>query len=113
MRVARASLLMTAIVGLLVGSSSVLNAGYRGEVPVVVDADRRYASGSVGSVRASGDGEQYIGCTITAQSGTSQHGACTASNAEGFTRSCFVGSGNTAMLGVISGLNGQSLITFE
>jgi len=65
-----------------IGVAIPVYAGYKETHTVYIDLTNRYANGSLGDVRASGDTGQYVGCSATAWPGSSlPYAYCQAGNA--------------------------------
>jgi hypothetical protein len=73
-------------------------AGYKFTAPVVIDASARRASGALGTVRNSGDGNQEISCSANA-SGLNHTVVCFANNSVGENAVCYADD-NPALEGI-------------
>lgn len=75
-----------------------VEAGYRFTAPVVIDAAARRASGALGTVRNSADGNQQISCSANA-SGLNHTVMCFANNSAGENAVCYADD-NPALEGI-------------
>jgi hypothetical protein len=75
-----------------------VEAGYKFTAPVFIDAAARYASGSFGAARNSGDANQQISCSATA-SGLNHSVMCFANNSVGENAVCYADD-NPALEGI-------------
>jgi hypothetical protein len=105
----RARVSLTLALMLVAGGTAL--AGFKTNIPVVIDLELRNAQGALGTARNTTDALQYIGCTITTDDGWSLT-ECVARDAAGVTVSCINGV-NTGMRDAALSINGDSFIYFQ
>lgn len=112
----RIRVLVAAVAAL--GVSASVMAGVRQTFRTVVNQTTRYAEGQLAGARASGDGNQYIGCSMWAQDpspdqdgGTTRAGVCYATDSRGISGFCV--TSDPALLEVIATVQGDSLVSFN
>jgi hypothetical protein len=85
------------------------SAGYRSTNPVYVSLSGRYAYGSLGSVRASSDVNEYIGCSLNSNGAI----CCRAADSTAYqVPECCTSNPSTAMQTAVSSLHGDSYLYF-
>jgi len=76
-------------IGLLITTAGTALAGMKGSFTVSVNTSTMTATGSMGSARNSSDGQQYIGCQVSASSSSSSATvSCFASDSTGKYAGC-------------------------
>ncbi len=85
--------------------TAIAHAGARWYWPISVDRTHRWASGALGTVRSSPDGNSLIGCGSNGLNVT-----CVASDASGMWVSCV--TSDPTLMTSIRALNGDSMLAF-
>jgi hypothetical protein len=93
----------------IVACAALAYAGSKASSPVSVQPGIRRAQGSIGSTRNSADSFTYLGCYVTAQTG-SKYATCYAQDAADHG-ACFTSNAN--IISTIEATSGDSWVSFE
>jgi hypothetical protein len=86
-------------------------AGLKILLPISIDLTNRSAQGALGDVRASGDGQQYIVCAVTAWSVGSPSAQCWGRDNSTPQKAFSCSTTNASLISTVQGLNGDSYLT--